>query len=76
MAAALDAIPIRTSQLVSDELHVVPGLKGACASTTVHYANGIDGLHLAMESTYDLVILDSMLPRLDGLSLLAALRQS
>jgi heavy metal response regulator len=38
--------------------------------------NGIDGLHLAMECTYDLVILDSMLPRLDGLSLLAALRQS
>lgn len=38
--------------------------------------NGIDGLHLAMECAYDLVILDGMLPRLDGLSLLAALRQS
>lgn len=50
---------------LSEEGHVVE---------MVH--NGIDGLHLAMESTYDLVILDSMLPRLDGLSLLAALRQS
>lgn len=38
--------------------------------------NGIDGLHLAMESSYDLIVLDGMLPGLDGLGLLAALRQS
>ncbi|MBD2222726.1 heavy metal response regulator transcription factor [Calothrix sp. FACHB-1219] len=38
--------------------------------------NGIDGLHLAMESDYDLIVLDGMLPGLDGLGLLAALRQS
>jgi heavy metal response regulator len=38
--------------------------------------NGIDGLHLAMESDYELLVLDSMLPGIDGLSLLAALRQS
>eukprot|EP00952_Eustigmatos_sp_NYUAD-ZCMA_P007811 32895-Eustigmatos_ZCMA.PRE.1 len=38
--------------------------------------NGIDGLHLAMQSDYDLIVLDGMLPGIDGLALLAALRQS
>ncbi|MBS4046506.1 MAG: heavy metal response regulator transcription factor [Alphaproteobacteria bacterium] len=38
--------------------------------------NGIDGLHLAMESEYDLIVLDSLLPGIDGLGLLAALRRS
>ncbi|MCR5882184.1 heavy metal response regulator transcription factor [Rhizobacter sp. J219] len=37
--------------------------------------NGIDGLHLAMECEYDVLLLDCMLPGLDGLSLLAALRK-
>lgn len=37
--------------------------------------NGIDGLHLAMECDYDVLLLDCMLPGLDGLSLLAALRK-
>jgi len=38
--------------------------------------NGVDGLHRAMESEYDLIVLDGMLPGIDGLGLLAALRQS
>lgn len=38
--------------------------------------NGIDGLHLAMEGNYDLIVLDGMLPGIDGLGFLAALRQS
>ena len=38
--------------------------------------NGVDGLHLAMESDYELLVLDGMLPGIDGLGLLAALRQS
>ena len=38
--------------------------------------NGVDGLHLAMEGDYDLLVLDGMLPGIDGLGLLAALRQS
>jgi two-component system copper resistance phosphate regulon response regulator CusR len=38
--------------------------------------NGIDALHLAMEGSYDLIILDSMLPGVDGLAVLTALRQS
>ena len=32
--------------------------------------NGIDGLHMALEAPYALVILDRMLPGLDGLGLL------
>ena len=38
--------------------------------------NGVEGLHLAMEGDYDLLVLDGMLPGIDGLGLLAALRQS
>ncbi len=38
--------------------------------------NGVDGLHLAVQGNYDLVLLDSMLPGIDGLGVLAALRQS
>ncbi|GAA0530873.1 heavy metal response regulator transcription factor [Pigmentiphaga daeguensis] len=38
--------------------------------------NGIDGLHMASLGNYDLIILDAMLPGIDGFGLLAALRQS
>ncbi len=29
--------------------------------------NGVDGLHLAMEGDFDLLVLDGMLPGIDGL---------
>jgi len=38
--------------------------------------NGVEGLHLAMEGDFDLLVLDGMLPGIDGLGLLAALRLS
>ena len=38
--------------------------------------NGVDGLHMAIEGSHDLIVLDTMLPGIDGLGLLAALRQS
>jgi heavy metal response regulator len=38
--------------------------------------NGVDGLHMAMEGAYDLVILDAMLPGIDGFTLLTALRRT
>ncbi|GIX23860.1 MAG: DNA-binding response regulator [Caldimonas sp.] len=38
-------------------------------------ANGSDGLHLALHGEYDLVILDVMLPGLDGWQVLASLRR-
>ncbi|HXW13722.1 MAG TPA: response regulator, partial [Terriglobia bacterium] len=37
--------------------------------------NGLDGLHLAQEWEFDLVILDVMLPGLDGLQILKNMRQ-
>ncbi len=37
--------------------------------------NGLDGLHLSVESDYDAILLDRMLPGIDGLALLAALRR-
>ncbi len=36
--------------------------------------NGIDGLHQALEADFDAIVLDRMLPGLDGLALLKALR--
>jgi two-component system copper resistance phosphate regulon response regulator CusR len=37
-------------------------------------SNGIDGQHLALEHDYDVIVLDVMLPGLDGFSVLRALR--
>ncbi|BCS31212.1 DNA-binding response regulator [Luteitalea sp. TBR-22] len=41
-----------------------------------HAANGVDGLELATAQSYDAAIVDVMLPRLDGLSLVGALRRA
>ncbi len=38
--------------------------------------NGVDGLEMARTTSYDAAIVDVMLPRLDGLSLVAALRRA
>jgi two-component system copper resistance phosphate regulon response regulator CusR len=37
--------------------------------------NGVDGLALALEHDYDLIVLDVMLPQMDGWTVLARLRQ-
>ncbi|TAH44709.1 MAG: response regulator [Betaproteobacteria bacterium] len=39
-------------------------------------ADGLSGLHLAREQAYDLIVLDVMLPQLDGFGVLSALRKS
>jgi len=39
-----------------------------------HAADGHEGLHLALAGCYDALIVDRMLPELDGLSVIAALR--
>ncbi len=38
--------------------------------------NGLDGLHMATSSPYDAIILDIMMPKLDGWTVLAGLRES
>jgi two-component system response regulator PhoP len=39
-------------------------------------ADGRDGCHMAMSETYDLIVLDLMLPGLDGLGLLRKIREN
>ncbi|HKK94813.1 MAG TPA: response regulator transcription factor [Anaerovoracaceae bacterium] len=38
--------------------------------------NGLDGLDYALEDTYDLILLDIMMPKMDGLEMLKQLRNS
>ena len=63
--------------VVEDEVKLAEYLKKGLTESghVVDVAhNGVDGLHLAMEIDYDLLILDRMLPGIDGLTLLAAYR--
>ena len=39
-----------------------------------HADNGVDGLHLALTEPYDAAVIDLMLPRLDGLSIISKMR--
>ena len=53
---------------------VVKGLEQA-GFVVDHAADGQDGLHLALTEAYDAAVVDLMLPRLDGLSLIEELRR-
>ena len=53
---------------------IVKGLTEAGYAVN-HVSNGEDGLHLALNEDHDLAIVDIMLPKLDGLSLINRLRQ-
>jgi len=41
-----------------------------------HAQNGEDGLHLALTESYDIAIIDLMLPKRDGLSIISELRRN
>ena len=64
--------------LVEDDLKIAlficNGLKEAGFAVD-QATNGEDGLHLALTEPYDLAIIDLMLPKLDGLSLIEGLRK-
>ena len=65
--------------VVEDEVKLAEYLRQGLTEEgfTVDVAhNGIDGLHLAVEGQHDVIVLDRMLPGIDGLGVLAALRQS
>ena len=53
---------------------LVKGLKEA-GHVADHAADGEDGLNLARERVHDVLIVDRMLPRLDGLALIARLKE-
>ena len=53
--------------------YLVNGLNEA-GYTVDWAANGIDGLHLAREERYDLILLDVMLPEMNGWTVMERLR--
>ena len=53
---------------------IVKGLKAAGYAID-HAPDGEDGLHLALTEPYDAAIIDIMLPKLDGLSLIEEMRK-
>jgi two-component system OmpR family response regulator len=54
---------------------IISGLKQA-GHTVDHARDGMDGLFLATEEKYDVMIVDRMVPKLDGLAIIQALRSS
>ncbi len=63
--------------IIEDEVKLAHYLRDGLVEVgfTVEVAhNGVDGLHLALEGQYDVIVLDRMLPGIDGVSLLRALR--
>ena len=64
--------------LVEDDLSIASfiskGLKEAGFAVDLA-ADGEEGLHLALNEPYDVAIIDVMLPKLDGLSIIEKLRQ-
>ena len=65
--------------VIEDDLEVASyigqGLREA-GHTSDHAADGKDGLFMAASETYDALIVDRMLPGLDGLSIIRTLRAS
>ncbi|MGH7801421.1 MAG: response regulator [Thermodesulfobacteriota bacterium] len=53
---------------------IVKGLKQAGFAVD-HAANGEDGIHLALHESYDAAVIDIMLPKLDGLSIIEEIRR-
>ena len=54
---------------------ITDGLKQA-GHNVDHARDGMDGLFLATEEKYDVIVLDRMMPKLDGLSVLQTLRNA
>ncbi len=56
-------------------LFVKKGLREAGYAVD-HFENGEDGLHAGLTEPYDLAVIDLMLPKLDGLTLIEELRKN
>ena len=52
---------------------VCQGLKEAGFAVD-HMANGEDGLHMALNESYDAAVIDLMLPKIDGLTVIESMR--
>lgn len=65
--------------LIEDDIKIANFIRSGLKSEgfAVDYAgNGEDGLHLALTEPYDLAIVDLMLPKIDGLSIIEKIRQN
>ncbi len=65
--------------LIEDDIQTLSYLSKGMAQenhTVDGASNGLEGLELAQTRTYDVAIIDRMLPGIDGLSLVKALRES
>jgi len=63
--------------LIEDDLHITRFLTQGFRQegySVMHAGDGIDGLHLATTEHYDVIVLDIMLPKKDGLAVLSELR--
>ena len=56
-------------------LFVKIGLKEAGFAVD-HAIDGIDGLHLALTEPYDIAVIDIMLPKVDGLTIIKEMRET
>ena len=65
--------------LVEDDkkiaLFILTGLKEAGFAVD-HMDNGEDGLHMALNEPYDVAVIDIMLPKIDGLTLIEEMRKN
>ena len=64
--------------IVEDDLEAAAYLSKAFREAGIvldHASDGESGLFLATENSYDVLVIDRMLPRLDGLSLIRSLRE-
>lgn len=65
--------------IIEDDLEAVDYLKKAFRESGIvadHAENGEDGFHMAAEEHYDVLVVDRMLPKRDGLSVIADLREA
>jgi two-component system OmpR family response regulator len=65
--------------LVEDDLQIAQALVEDLSLhhfTVTHAANGTDGAVLARESAYDVMVVDRLMPGMDGLSLIGGLREA
>lgn len=65
--------------LIEDDLETIKYIQHGLTETghTVDTASdGVDGLFLATEYSYDIIVIDRMLPKLEGLAVIQALRST
>ena len=63
--------------VIEDDLEIARYLRKGLSEaghTVEHADNGRDGLYLATGESFDALVLDRLLPQMDGLTLLTALR--